>query len=126
MNKNDWLQKAKDNRPALLDLISRFHPSMNLRGIGFPVITAPNAEKACEGIRKEVESKYSDDFGFNKRIATTEFSRALDSQDYFLAYQILSETWFGVPETTDCWSYKGFGKTVELLDDPIEEEEFLQ
>jgi hypothetical protein len=125
MNKTEWFQKASQNKTALLDLIARYHPSMALRGDGFPAITAPVAEQVCEVVRKQVKAKYSDEYGIDKKLATTLFSESLDNNDYVLAYQILSETWFGVPETQDCWGFLGFSEAVELLDDPVEERELL-
>lgn len=33
------------------------------------------------------------------------------------------DAWFGVPESTSCWSIPGFGQAVDLLDDPPEDQE---
>lgn len=30
----------------------------------------------------------------------------------------------GVPESTDCWQIEGFSIAVDLMDDPVEEDDF--
>lgn len=35
----------------------------------------------------------------------------------------MSETWFGVPESTLCWQIQGFKEACDLLDDPPETED---
>jgi hypothetical protein len=100
-------------------LIKSFHP-ISTRGrydpLGLP-ITAPNAEAARRHIiddmarREELEGD-----------PVKEFGAALNDKNVGQAMTILNQTWFGVPESTQCWKLEGFAEAVALLDDPPEEE----
>lgn len=113
MTKDKWIDKAKVDRKKLSSLISSFHPA-NLTGAERTIhempITAPGAEAACnhirQAIRKEVEGN-----------PVTQFNEALDAGDVNTANLILSQTWFGVPESTSCWKLEGFREAVDLMGD---------
>jgi len=113
MTKQDWLNQVIENKDKLTSLVSSFHPSSN-QSYNLP-ISAPNAERACEiirkGIRKEIQVES----------ATARFKQAIKEKNCGAIYQILQETWFGVPESVECWNLEGFAETVDLLDDPVEE-----
>jgi hypothetical protein len=79
-------------------------------------ITAPQAERACEMVRQQIRANSLD----NPEI---QFDIALTKQDTEAINDLLSSTWFGVPESTSCWGIEGFSVMCDLLDDPIEQEE---
>jgi len=113
------MKVVRANEDVLRDLIGRYHP-VNLRPhLGTdamsPDITAPQAERACEIVRKAIakESFICPDVQFNV---------ALQNDDAATIASLLQSAWFGVPESTGCWSIPGFSIAVDLLDDPIEEE----
>lgn len=118
MTKQEWLTQARSTSGDLLALISAWHPAggLLLRTLR---ITAPAANLACKNIANQIraESDYKYPAG-----PSTAFHKALEDGDVGTLLSLLSETWFGVPESTDCWNLPGFAKAVELLDDPPEEE----
>jgi len=111
MKKQEWLALACLERPALASLIRNYHPS-NRKTAPKPLKTsAPAAQAACNLICKKIaaESDQSPDI---------RFSNALALGDVAEIHNLLSDTWFGVPETTGCWKIRGFKVAVDLLDDP--------
>jgi hypothetical protein len=78
------------------------------------VITAPNAELACSAIHQEIQEGFPEN-------PQARFDAALSRKDIPAVYDVLSEVWFGVPESTSCWSIPGFSLLVSLLEDPPEE-----
>lgn len=121
MKINDWLEKVKQNKDSLYDIISCYHPA-NLSAYNEtdPLsdnITAPNAERACEVVRNLIRKENV----FENPGAV--FNVALQNGDYETINKLLSSTWFGVPESTSCWGINGFSVMVDLLDDPPENEE---
>lgn len=118
MTKQEWLDKVKVNSNILRDFVGRYHP-VNLRprkdNESLPTdITAPNAEQACEVVRNQIRKE-----SFDR--PDIQFNVALKNEDTDALSSLLSQTWFGVPESTNCWSIPGFSIAVDLLDDPIEE-----
>ena len=119
MTKKLWLGTVEANKDSLRSLIARYHP-LNLERhsprtkLGAE-ITAPNAERACEVIRNQIraESKSADK-------PEIMFDKALENQDASLICLLLSQAWFGVPESNSCWQIEGFSVAVDLLDDPVE------
>ena len=79
-------------------------------------ITAPAAEEACANVRKMIQKEQPDD-------PLARWDEALAKGDVNEIYSLLSDVWFGVPESTGCWSIPGFGLACDLMDDPPEEEE---
>ena len=115
MTRGEWMEQARRDREKLVGLIRGYHPSVGtVRTLDTP-ITAPAAEAAAEVIRSRI-----------KRLQTTDvvaqFNTALDNGEFKSAYAVLSDTWFGVPESTSCWGIEGFKEAVDLLDDPPEDE----
>ncbi len=118
MSPSLWLATARENRDALHSLIRSYHPQ--LRRVNNPdmEITAPNAEAACQVARRQIQQTTN-----GMLWPTVRFDAALERGDHGEAYSILSETWFGVPESEACWSIQGFSQCVDLLDDPAETDE---
>lgn len=119
MTKQEWLDKVKKNSDILCDFVGAYHP-INTRprssneGISAD-ITAPEAERACEMVRNQIRKESV----FVR--PEVQFNVALQNEDTDTLSSLISQTWFGVPESTNCWSIPGFSIAVDLLDDPIEE-----
>lgn len=116
MNINQWLDKVRENKEVLRSLISTYHPSSRRCGES-PIlpITSPGAEAVCTVIRSKIRKEDSAD-------PAIKFDIAVECSDYSQIYIILEQTWFGVPESRECWCIPGFGLAVEVLDDGPEEE----
>ena len=112
MIKEEWFKEADDNRDKLISLVSQYHPSSQRAGKSLR-ITAFRAEQACAEIRKNIKTIRTED-------PVERFKLALDLKDTNTSLLILNETWFGVPESTDCWSIPGFSEAVDLMTDPPE------
>lgn len=114
MTKGRWLEQVTSHRKELRQLIADYHPSTRSRGyLESKVITAPNAEMACENVRESIRSKEKED-------PLVKWDKAVSEGDIGTIMSLLSGAWFGVPESTECWSIPGFSKAVDLLDDPPE------
>lgn len=114
-NNQQWIDRVLEHRDKLRALIVNYHPAS--RGFrqgrqGMP-ITAPGAEAACEVVRQQIKQEHAQD-------PASRFDAALASGDVYTIYGLLQSAWFGVPESTSCWSIPGFGEAVDLLDDPPE------
>ena len=127
MKTSDWLAKARENADALRSLILRWHPSRRVERSARTAIepqhpiTAKNPERACRGIREEIKAR---DFASrDQREPVERFDAALREGDFGTVYALLSDAWFGVPESTSCWSITGFAECVDLMDDPPEADE---
>ena len=113
MTEEQFSQTVVDNYKDLLHLVGEYHPSNERKVMWDMKITAPGAERACEAIRKDIrEGEYMDQ--------RKTFEEAVHKRDWRKVYSLISDTWFGVPESTDCWQIPGFKVAVDLLDDPIE------
>lgn len=118
MTNEEWLEQVKQHKENLLDLVSNWHPTSysKVQDHDMP-ITAPSAEWACNKVRAEIVAESNSDLAVQK-----EFLSAIESGNINTIYTILSNTWFGVPESTSCWRLTGFKEAVNLLDDPPEED----
>lgn len=118
MNKQDWLEQARQHNSELRSLIIHFHPSYpgQSEAVKEMKITAPNVEGARLHVVDHILA--NDDLPTNP---VQEFDAGLAKGDVGTVYSILNKTWFGVPESTDCWGLKGFAEAVDLLEDPPEE-----
>ncbi len=117
MTKQVWMAKVEANKVELRSFICNYHPA-NLRARKpsdkmATSITAPQAERACEIVREQIRRESLD---FPEMM----FDIALAKGDSSTISSLLSSSWFGVPESTDCWRIEGFGTAVDLLDDPVE------
>jgi len=123
MNKDLWISKVIAGKEVLTSLIARYHPvntqSHKDSDIMDAYITAPNAERACEEIRKEIRSTTLD-------CPQIQFHLAIEKQDWDTTQLLFGDTWIGIPESNSCWSIPGFSLMVDLMDDPIETEEYNQ
>ena len=118
MTETEWLEKAHTDMDLLVDFVAAWHP----RKCGLTPasmtrqlpITAPDANVACGRISIEIARTTAPDPAGRLRTA-------IDRCDVEAAYNLLSEAWFGVPESTRCWRIPGFSQAVGLIEDPPEE-----
>jgi hypothetical protein len=120
MTKDEWLKYATDNQSKLASLIEDYHPAnaKYSRDTDLP-ITAGMAEWACGQISKGIQEEQK---GLPPA-PVERFKLALAARDNAVIYSLLSDAWFGVPESTSCWQIEGFNEAVTLMDDPPDEEE---
>lgn len=71
-------------------------------------ITAPNAEIACEKIRKEIEADAREE----EPVAS--FTRFVDEKKGEDLVALLNEVWFGIPESIGAHSLPGFNALCDL------------
>lgn len=115
MTKIEWLDYARDNKDKLLSLVALYHPTSNQRP-ELP-ITAPTVEANCKGVRKRICREF-----LEIHSAAKLFGDAIAASNVDQIHNLLSQTWFGVPESTACWGVTGFKECVNLLDDPPEDD----
>ncbi len=117
MTKGDWLHDAKAHADDLRELLRVYHP-INLAVRPYAgasmTITAPATEAACEYVRRDIVKNSEGD-------PVTDFDEALRNGNIDRVMRLLSDAWFGVPESTACWRIPGFKAAVDLMDDPPEE-----
>lgn len=135
MTKEKWIQTVRDNEEVLRELIRDWHPVSritNHRASEFVAfdgdlveiakpsmpITAPGAEAACGVVRNKIIAEEG-----GKDDPVNRFNKALDGEDLGEINSLLSSAWFGVPESSSCWSIPGFSVACDLMDDMPEEEE---
>lgn len=121
MTTSEWIAQAKQDADDLRALIARWHPQAgdgSRRYHGLP-ITATNAERACEGIRRELRETLDAAVETGVRVPTPieRFDAGLADGDVSAIMAVLNEAWFGVPESTACWRERGFRQAVALLED---------
>jgi hypothetical protein len=119
MTKQEWINQAREHADDLRSLVSEYHPTYILdrkRSHDHP-ITAPNAESACRAARSKIAVEQE-----LERDAVERFNEALAAGDWMTVSKLLSDAWFGVPESTSCWQIRGFSEAVDLMDDPPEDE----
>lgn len=123
MNTTDWLKQCRAHQTVLRSVVEQYYPTKNRRETSME-ITASRAEIACQNVRDIIIRRDG-----NVRVLKPEirFDSALANNDAADLYDLLSSTWFGVPESTSCWDIVGFKELVDLLDEPpdeiLEEEE---
>lgn len=100
MQEQEWLDKFIENKDVLLDMIKVYHPSNcqqhNLK------ITAPDIEAVRLTLASIVEN-------------LPDIEQLILDEDVPSLYSILSETWMGMPESTEVRN-KAFFILCSLLD----------
>jgi hypothetical protein len=115
MTRQEWFEHAEANKDAICDLLSHWHPVC----LGRPhnmKITAPNAERAASHVRDDIRKNFEGN-------PVSLFEEALRNKDLAAASKLLSDVWFGVPESTSCWGLTGFREVVALIEDTAELED---
>ena len=131
MTTTEWIDQAIANKTILREFLQGWHPRSGYKARGRRVqigdddeieldinlpITAPLAESECAVVRSQIKHESTAD-------PLVEFDSALRDRDDGAVYRLLNAAWFGVPESTSCWSIPGFSEAVDLLEDPPEPEE---
>jgi hypothetical protein len=124
-----WLTKAREHQVKLRQLIADYHPSArrpaayqkeaviftdgDVVAVDAPTmpITAPAAEQACQQVRTLIRKEEPID-------PLIRWDNAIANGDVGEIDSLLNGAWFGVPESTSCWSIPGFSEAVELIEDP--------
>lgn len=105
----DWWEAFEANQENLRDAVRGYHPSLRMlqsaqRSMKIP---AERAENLCELERKRITEK-------NTKDPIEEFDLAASNKDHETLVRLLNQTWFGVPESTGCWSIPSFGVLCDL------------
>lgn len=116
MTTAEWLAYAKQHQTVLTSLVEHYHPLKRNPFANTHRITAPNAEAAAIRIRADIRRNSEGD-------PTVDFKEAMDSDNVQKINSLLNDTWFGVPESTDCWRIEGFREAVYLMEDLPNEED---
>ncbi len=111
MTPQQFVNQTAAHADELRALLRTWHPLRRPAVVGDVTITARGAEQACAQARKEIVAKGGAD-------PVAQFNDALAKGDAEAIMRLLSDAWFGVPESRDCWSIRGFKEAVDLLDDP--------
>lgn len=114
MNNAEWTAKAKASRDKLEKFVSDWHPRSPKQASTKDTITAPVSETARHIVVEHVRKQ-------EKPNPVERFRAALDAGNGMEVCNILNAAWFGVPETTACWSYTGFSEAVDLMEDPADD-----
>lgn len=117
MKASEWIAKVEQHRDVLLSFVRKWHPSNGATPDHNLPITAHVAEAARQSAVKALALVTPNIF------PASAFEKALAEKDYATIYTLLQEAWMGVPESTSCWRITGFAEAVDLLDDPVEQEE---
>lgn len=118
MTKADWMNKIKSNLESLKSLVAEYHPTRAHPPRHNLEITAPHVEAARQQAVKAMLLA-----GECQANPVKRFEVAVATEDLAELYSILNRTWIGVPESTSCWSIRGFKEAVDLLEDPPEMED---
>lgn len=110
MDRSEWLDQARGNSDLLEDLLRAYHPGMRGEKRELP-ITARGPEAMSARVRSVIAREWEG----HDPIAM--FRSAMANQNVGQITTLLNEAWFGVPESTDCWSVPGFREAVRLLED---------
>jgi len=102
----EWWALLEHHKEPLKDLTVQFHPVYRQMQRVEMRITAPLAERVCEGARRSISRECDED-------PLVRFDRLLEEKSDEMV-SLLNEVWFGMPESTDCWQYPVFGVLCNL------------
>ena len=97
---------VEKHRHKLEDIVNGYHPSKGRHYSG--TITAPGAEAARQDVVAEVE-----------REGPIDIKKIIDNRDKDKFLNALNATWFGIPESTDCWNIPGFSELCTICEEGI-------
>lgn len=124
MKLQNWLELVIQNSNEIREAVIQFHPLIvSFNPEEFP-ITSPQAESACQLVRKEIVKEVNStnilDI-YDQIISDLKTDKNLRSEDLGILNSIFNQTWFGAPESRQVYKYPGFSLICDLLSDPIEE-----
>ena len=115
--KEEYWELVDNNWEDLSSIISVYHPSYNKKH-KMP-ITAAFAENFREQVEEEIKSQ-------DVNLSALERAELAKKDRHENIVAILNETWWGIPESTSCWSIKGFGLLCDLCSESYCLEEQLE
>lgn len=113
MTQNEWFAKFNESKDSLRNLVQQFHPKQQTFDRSAFPITAPTAEALAIFVRQQIVQSDIDPL--------QEFDKACAFKDSAALYDILSETWFGMPESEAVRTLHGYQELCNLLDESIED-----
>lgn len=111
-NKHRWIEKARKNSEVIRGIILAFHPYYDARKHSHK-ITANDAEKMCEFIRRRIKHETLYD-------PVAVFVDSLKKGDADTCWKILNEAWFGLPESLETRLIDGFSVFADLCEEYLE------
>ncbi len=107
-----WWGFVIKHKDTLINIVKSYHPSY---GRNYSKnITASSTEAARQDFVAEIE-----------REGPVDFEKAIKDKDVEEVLSILNQTWFGVPESTDCWDIPGFRELCTICECGVLDESFL-
>ena len=116
MTENDWFIQLEKDKDKIFKIVGQYHPSIVAPPINKVDITAPNAELARRAIMHQMIREQLGN-GLGKLV------QALNNRDMSTCYNVMSESWFAIPESTQCWEIEGFKELVSLMENLPNEDE---
>lgn len=109
-----WFEAIDKYWTQLSFLIEHYHPRSGDQTIYDLPITA----KMAEEVRREVADEIRASLDYVPAPTPVSMARhALMLRDAESLHRILNETWWGIPESSDCWSLPKFGLLCDLCSD---------
>jgi len=112
MTKEQWLEKVSYNREVLYELVRKYYPSNGRKNPPGFIPSAPGAQAACDAVCAEIAAQEKDNESPELR-----FLAAIRGAQMQEIYDLLVDTWFGIPEAASSWRIPGFSLSVQLIDD---------
>jgi hypothetical protein len=121
MTSQEWLGRVRQQSGTLERFIGDWHPSSHsyddAAAFGM-TITAPAAQTACDIVSAAIARNEKNDNPVGR------FWRAVAEGDCRVIISLLDQAWFGVPESTECWSIEGFREAVGILENAPDDIEY--
>ena len=104
MNKEEYVQFAKDNEELFIVAMEDFHPALNSRNKPME-ISAQIAEIVCSEIREDIRKSTDSN-------PITEFQKF----DAEIICDLANQVWFGIPESLSVRSHPAFNLVCDLAE----------
>ena len=115
MDKQEWWAIFNQNQVDLRMLVQKYHPASNSPRPSIP-ITADAAEAACKQIRENIKATTPFD-------VLVTFDAAVHNNQANVLCNILTQTWFGMPEGASVREEPGFHSLCYLCEGADEDDE---
>ena len=119
MTSEAFLSKCAEHQGRLETYLQQWHPRS--REFVFTEehhASAPGAQFACNRACAKIQKTPA---GLPPVAA---FKEALEKRDVKVAYSLLNDAWFGLPETTEWRQFEGAREAVGLIEDPPDDVEW--
>lgn len=112
-SKDDWWAALEKYWEQLMGMVDIYHPASknepSLKQLAALPITASAPEKACTAVRANIAAEESE-----LESPSVRFAKARSVKDHETLGNLLSATWFGIPESMGAHSIPGFGVLCDL------------